>query len=33
MSFGEAFAIGLGKQPSTGDHFYSFATGLYAGPV
>ena len=33
ISFGEAFAIGLGKNPRDEDRFGSFAAGLYAGPV
>jgi AraC-like DNA-binding protein len=33
ISFGDPFAIGLGKQPLSNDLFRSFASGLYAGPV
>ena len=33
ISFAEAFAIGLGRDPGDNDRFASFAAGLYAGPV
>ncbi len=33
ISFAEAFAIGLGRNPGDNDRFASFAAGLYAGPV
>lgn len=33
ISFGETFAIGLGRQPGINDSFGSFAAGLFAGPV
>lgn len=33
VTFGEAFAIGLGRPPSARDRFGSFAAGLFAGPV
>ena len=33
ISFGEPFAIGLGREPTQRDQIGSFAAGLYAGPV
>jgi AraC-like DNA-binding protein len=33
ISFGEAFAIGLGRAPDSNDRYGSFAAGLFAGPV
>ena len=33
ISFGEPFAIGLGRAPTQADRIGSFAAGLYAGPV
>ncbi|PSJ60023.1 AraC family transcriptional regulator [Mesorhizobium ephedrae] len=33
LSFGEPFAIGLGRPPTEADRIASFAAGLYAGPV
>lgn len=33
ISFGEPFAIGLGRAPGDNDRFGSFASGLFAGPV
>ena len=33
ISFGQPFAIGLGRDPGDNDRFASFAAGLYAGPV
>jgi AraC-like DNA-binding protein len=33
VSFGEPFAIGLGRTPNGGDRHGSFAAGLFAGPV
>lgn len=33
ISFGDPFAIGLGRSPSSNDRFGSFTSGLYAGPV
>ncbi|RRH95813.1 AraC family transcriptional regulator [Mesorhizobium tamadayense] len=33
ISFADAFAIGLGRDPGDNDRFASFAAGLYAGPV
>jgi AraC-like DNA-binding protein len=33
VSFGEAFAIGLGRDPTATDRIASFAAGLFAGPV
>ncbi|RUU00848.1 AraC family transcriptional regulator, partial [Mesorhizobium sp. USDA-HM6] len=33
ISFAEAFAIGLGRDPGDNDRFASFAADLYAGPV
>jgi len=33
ISFAEAFAIGLGRDPGDNDRFASFAAGLFAGPV
>lgn len=33
ISFAEAFAIGLGRNPGDNDRYASFAAGLYAGPV
>jgi AraC-like DNA-binding protein len=33
ISFGEAFAIGLGHAPGGNDRYGSFAAGLFAGPV
>ncbi len=33
ISFGEAFAIGLGRPPTGDDRIASFAAGLFAGPV
>lgn len=33
ISFGDSFAIGLGKPPGADDRFGSFASGLFAGPV
>jgi len=33
VSFGEAFAIGLGRDPTAADRISSFAAGLFAGPV
>jgi len=33
ISFGEPFAIALGRDPSDNERFGSFAAGLYAGPV
>ncbi|WP_296741837.1 AraC family transcriptional regulator [Mesorhizobium sp.] len=33
ISFAEAFAIGLGRDPGDNDRYASFAAGLYAGPV
>jgi AraC-like DNA-binding protein len=33
ISFGEPFAIGLGRAPGHDDRYGSFAAGLFAGPV
>ena len=33
ISFGEPFAIGLGRAPGSNDRYGSFAAGLFAGPV
>jgi AraC-like DNA-binding protein len=33
ISFGEAFAIGLGRAPHGNDRYGSFTAGLFAGPV
>lgn len=33
ISFGEAFAIGLGRAPGDDDRHGSFAAGLFVGPV
>lgn len=33
ISFGEPFAIGLGREPGRDDRHGSFAAGLFAGPV
>ncbi len=33
ISFGEPFAIGLGRAPTGNDIYGSFAAGLFAGPV
>ncbi len=33
ISFGEPFAIGLGRDPTGADRAESFAAGLFAGPV
>jgi AraC-like DNA-binding protein len=33
ISFGEPFAIGLGRAPDGSDRYGSFAAGLFAGPV
>jgi AraC-like DNA-binding protein len=33
VSFGEPFAIGLGRAPGSNDRYGSFAAGLFAGPV
>lgn len=33
ISFGETFAIGLGRAPGDNDRQASFAAGLFAGPV
>ena len=33
ISFGEAFAIGLGRAPGSNDRYGSFTAGLFAGPV
>jgi AraC-like DNA-binding protein len=33
ISFGEPFAIGLGRSPGSNDRFGSFTAGLFAGPV
>ena len=33
ISFGEPFAIGLGRDPTGADRVDSFAAGLFAGPV
>lgn len=33
ISFGEPFAIGLGRAPGPDDRYGSFAAGLFAGPV
>lgn len=33
ISFGEPFAIGLGRDPGDNDRYGSFAAGLFAGPV
>ena len=33
ISFGEPFAIGLGRTPGSNDRYGSFAAGLFAGPV
>ncbi|MDQ6433129.1 AraC family transcriptional regulator [Mesorhizobium sp. LHD-90] len=33
LSFGEPFAIGLGRAPTAADRIGSFAAGLFAGPV
>ena len=33
VSFGDPFAIGLGRLPGRNDLFGSFAAGLYGGPV
>lgn len=33
ISFGESFAIGLGRTPGGDDRYGSFTSGLFAGPV
>jgi AraC-like DNA-binding protein len=33
VSFGEPFAIGLGRAPGANERYGSFAAGLFAGPV
>jgi AraC-like DNA-binding protein len=33
ISFGDPFAIGLGRAPDINDRYDSFAAGLFAGPV
>jgi AraC-like DNA-binding protein len=33
VSFGEPFAIGLGRAPGSNDRYGSFAAGLFPGPV
>ena len=33
IGFGEAFPIGLGREPSATETYGSFTSGLYAGPV
>jgi AraC-like DNA-binding protein len=33
ISFGDPFAIGLGRTPGDNDRYGSFAAGLFAGPV
>ncbi|MCX7303273.1 MAG: helix-turn-helix transcriptional regulator [Hyphomicrobiales bacterium] len=33
ISFGEPFAIGLGRAPGDNEHYDSFTSGLFAGPV
>jgi len=33
ISFGDPFAIGLGREPGSNDRFGSFTAGLFAGPV
>lgn len=33
ISFGEPFAIALGRAPGNNDRYASFASGLHAGPV
>ena len=33
ISFGDPFAIGLGRPPGDNDRFGSFTAGLFAGPV
>jgi AraC-like DNA-binding protein len=33
IGFGEAFPIGLGREPSSNETYGSFTSGIYAGPV